>query len=179
MGSLSHEEGGVRAMAIRTNHYDVAFEELLRELRRPYVAVDERRRALVRRSSIKSFDFVVYSERGDNLLVDVKGRQFPRGENQKWVNWASQEDIDALLEWETVFGGNFRSILIFTYHLASPRWWRDHSLVWEFRNRRYAFYGVYARDYAEYMNTLCEKWNTVSLCAADYRRLRRDVLDVL
>ena len=32
-------------MALRWNHYDLAFEAFLRERRNPYVAVDERRRA--------------------------------------------------------------------------------------------------------------------------------------
>lgn len=60
-------------MAIRSNHYDAAFEEFLRARCVPYVAVDEKRRALLADSSIKSFDFIVEAD-GPNLLVDVKGR---------------------------------------------------------------------------------------------------------
>ena len=40
----------------------------------PYVAVDEAKRALFSTAKLKSFDFVVYSKTGPNLLVDVKGR---------------------------------------------------------------------------------------------------------
>lgn len=166
-------------MAIRSNHYDAAFEEFLREMRRPYVAVDERRRALAREASLKSFDFVVYSPQGCNLLVDVKGRRFPAGESRLWNNWASQEDIDSLQQWQQVFGGNFRSMLVFTYELTAVKWWRDHALVWEFKNRKYAFYGVFVDDYARHMRTLCAKWDTVALKAADYRRLRHGILEVL
>lgn len=166
-------------MALRTNHYDVAFEELLRELRRPYVAVDERRRTLTEKASLKSFDFLVYSPSGHNLLVDVKGRRFPKGDSHTWVNWASAEDVSSLLQWETVFGDHFRSILVFTYELSAPKWWREHPVIWEYRHRKYAFYGVFVRDYAEYMKTLSPKWETVALPAADYRRLRKGILDVL
>ena len=70
-------------MAQRRFHYDAAFEHYLRANAIPYVAVDEAKRALQRKQSggiagaskLKSFDFVVYSESGPNLLVDVKGRK--------------------------------------------------------------------------------------------------------
>jgi hypothetical protein len=89
-------------MAKRTNHYDVAFEEYLRNLRTPYVAVDETRRALLSQASLKSMDFIVYSVRQRNLLVDVKGRRFPSGgesQNHQWENWATGDDLDSLLQW--------------------------------------------------------------------------------
>ena len=41
----------------------------------PYVAVDEAKKALFANAQLKSFDFVVYSKNGPNLLVDVKGRK--------------------------------------------------------------------------------------------------------
>ena len=78
-------------MAKRSNHYDVAFERLLRLVRRPYVSVNENRRALIRDSSLKSMDFIVYSQQTDNLLIDVKGRRFQRA----WDNWTMQEDVAA------------------------------------------------------------------------------------
>src|SRR2546423_987338 len=62
-------------MADRTVHYEAAFEAFLRERGIPYVAVDEAKKALFANAKLKSFDFVVYSKNGPNLLVDVKGRQ--------------------------------------------------------------------------------------------------------
>ena len=69
-------------MVLRRFHYDLAFEHYLRQNGIPYVAVDEAKRALSGRyasgqapAKLKSFDFVVYSEAGANLLVDVKGRK--------------------------------------------------------------------------------------------------------
>ena len=77
-------------MALRGNHYDAAFEAFLRTKRTPYVAVDEQRRALLESQSLKSMDFIVYSPRQANLLVDVKGRRFPSGDPEsghRWENW--------------------------------------------------------------------------------------------
>ena len=99
-------------MALRWNHYDVAFEAFLRERRNPYVSVDERRRALSEDATLKSLDFIVYSAAGRNLLVDVKGRRFPSGRGsrgQYWENWVTEEDLDSMLRWERVFGDGFRA----------------------------------------------------------------------
>ena len=55
--------------------YEAAFEAMLRARGIPYVPIDEAKRALFSSAKLKSFDFVVYSKTGPNLLVDVKGRQ--------------------------------------------------------------------------------------------------------
>src|ERR1700759_1643285 len=66
-------------MADRTVHYEAAFEAFLRERGIPCVAVDEAKKALFANAKLKSFDFVVYSKSGPNLLIDVKGRQARKG----------------------------------------------------------------------------------------------------
>ena len=55
-------------MADRSIHYEAAFEAFLREKGIPYVAVDEAKKALFANAKLKSFDFVVYSKNGPNLL---------------------------------------------------------------------------------------------------------------
>lgn len=165
-------------MAKRTNHYDVAFEDFLRLVRRPYVAVDETRRALYGGDSLKSMDFLVYSQAEVNLLVDVKGRRFPPG-SCSWENWAMRDDISSLLEWESIFGNGFRSMLVFAYQVSSPKEMAYHDLTWEFRRKRYAFYGVWTEDYARCMTNRSSSWQTVSLRAGDFRRLRLPILSVL
>ncbi len=77
-------------MTQRRHHYEVAFEDYLRQRRIPYVAVDEAKKSLLpgrdplrftgpeaSTPSVKSFDFVIYGQ-GLNLLVEVKGRRIPR-----------------------------------------------------------------------------------------------------
>ena len=134
-------------MAKRNNHYDAAFEDYLRGSRVPHVVVDEKRRALLAAASLKSMDFIVSSRVGQNLLVDVKGRRFPSGAEQaghKWENWATEDDLDSLLEWQRVFGEGFRSVLVFAYHIVDPRYRDELETPFEFRSNTYAFYGVWA-----------------------------------
>ena len=165
-------------MAKRTNHYDAAFERLLRMIRRPYVSVDEARRALFRDTSLKSMDFIVYSPRKPNLLIDVKGRRFLTG-RRCWVNWTMEEDISSLMEWQRAFGRDFRALLVFAYDLAGARERLRHDLVWEIRNHSYAFYGVWADDYAEAMTSCSPSWRTVSLPAKAFAQLRQPLLNLL
>lgn len=169
-------------MAIRSNHYDVAFEQYLRHCTVPYVAVDETRRALVQHASLKSFDFIVQSGRGRNLLVDVKGRRFPYqtvSGHRKWENWATQDDLDSLRRWESVFGPEFRALLVFAYHLVDTRCTDELDGRFVYRQRTYSFYGVWADRYREAMRTRSPSWETVSLPSRIYSRLRAPLAEFL
>ncbi len=74
-------------MAQRRFHYEQAFEYYLRANQIPAIAVDEAKRALQPlgvQKDLKNFDFVVHSQSGMNLLVDVKGRKIsPRRSSKK------------------------------------------------------------------------------------------------
>ncbi len=169
-------------MALRGNHYDAAFEAFLRTRRTPYVAVDEQRRALLEQQSLKSMDFIVYSQKGANLLVDVKGRRFPSGDPEsghRWENWATAEDVPALLKWQEVFGTDFRAVLVFAYHIVSEAERGKFDEVFAFRDRDYAFYGVWADDYREAMQTRSESWQTVSVPSGAFRELRSPIVAFL
>ncbi|MCA9023948.1 MAG: HYExAFE family protein [Planctomycetaceae bacterium] len=167
-------------MALRNNHYDVAFEDLLRQQQIPYVSVDESKRALLNDASLKSMDFIVYSNQPQNLLVDVKGRQFPSGaRGHRWENWATEDDITCLLQWEQVFGSGFRALLVFAYHLTDPREQAEHDRCHLIRDRTYAFYGVWADEYGTAMRQRSPRWETVWLPAAEFRQLRSPISDFL
>lgn len=156
----------------------MAFERLLRLIRRPYVSVNENRRALYQDSSLKSMDFVVYSQQSSNLLIDVKGRRVVPG-SRTWENWTTSEDISSLMQWEQVFGNDFKGLLVFAYELTELRDLEPHSLVWDLRSRRYAFYGVWASDYARVMKPRSSSWQTVSVPASQFREIRQPLLDLL
>src|SRR4051812_26951333 len=104
-------------MSKRSNHYEAAFEEFLRQRRAPYVAVDETRRSLLPFDvpedgvgSLKSLDFIVTSSSGQTWLVDVKGRNFPSGrQRQFWKNWSTEDDVASLGRWQNLFAGRFQS----------------------------------------------------------------------
>src|SRR5438046_7232566 len=108
-------------MADRTVHYEAAFEAFLRTKGIPYVAVDEAKKALFANAKLKSFDFVVYSKNGSNLLVDVKGRSCRnRSARSGFETWTTQRDVEDLLQWEQVFGDGFRAVLTFVYWIDAP-----------------------------------------------------------
>ena len=86
-------------MADRTVHYEAAFEAFLRERGIPCVAVDEAKKALFSNAKLKSFDFVVYSKKGPNLLLQ-KVEESKAGKNRVHWDWmaASKEEHQAEIE---------------------------------------------------------------------------------
>ena len=193
----------------RQNHYEAAFEAYLRSLRMPYVAVDESKKALFHGSKLKSFDFVVYSKNGPNLLVDVKGRK-ATGENAggraaPLQVWATRRDVDDLMEWERIFGDGFRAVFAFAFEidpvLAPPpghfvhrrgggvnsdapaddpdRLPGDVAVAAAVRERHYLLLGVDLADFRTCMTRRSVKWDTVAMPAADFRRLARPLAEWL
>ena len=173
-------------MARRSVHYEAAFESYLQAKGWPYVVVDEAKKAIFADVSIKSFDFLVYSDSRANLLVDVKGRKFPdttrspaRQTARAWENWVTREDIDSLLEWENIFGADFVSVLVFAYWLQGPPGAAPFEDVHFFRQRHYAFVGIGMGDYAGAVRPRSRKWQTVSMPAGEFTRRARDIASFL
>ncbi len=175
-------------MCQRRFHYDLAFEGYLRQRAIPYVAVDEAKRALHRPvpaggggadgrggqepGALKSFDFVVYSQRGKNLLVDVKGRKH-RAASRGMQNWVTREDITSLRRWQALFGDGFQAVFAFFYWCQSAP---DGALfhdVFEAGDRWYCLLAVGLDDYAAHMKSRSARWDTVSMPAATFRDLAR------
>jgi hypothetical protein len=161
-------------MADRTVHYEAAFEALLRERRIPYVPVDEAKRALFSTAKLKSFDFVVYSKTGPNLLVDVKGRQLrDRSSRKGFETWATERDVDDLMQWEQVFGDGFKAVLTFVYWIDPPL--SAGPGMFEFRDRWYLLMGIDLGEYRNAMRRRSAKWETVALPAEEFRSLARPI----
>ena len=186
----------------RQNHYESAFEAFLREVRMPYVAVDESKKALFAGSKLKSFDFVVYSKNGPNLLVDVKGRKATDGGGGAGALqvWATRRDVDDLAEWERIFGDGFRAVFAFAFEidpvLTPPPGHFAHrrggglaadevpdtlpgdvhgggATLAASGERHYLMLGVSLGDFRRHMTRRSVKWDTVNMPAADFRRLAR------
>ena len=161
-------------MADRSVHYEAAFEGYLRERGVPYVSVDEAKKALFEHSSLKSFDFVVYSPSGPNLLVDVKGRQCSTNSGRRSLQtWTTREDVDDLAQWEQVFGDGFRAVLSFVYWIDPPLAPEDGMYL--YRDRWYWMFGVDLAEYRQKMRERSARWQTVSLSAQDFRELARPI----
>ena len=168
-------------MAHRNIHYEAAFEDYLRSRGLPYVAVDEAKKAIFAGASLKSFDFLVYSQSGPNLLADVKGRKFPdstpgrRGGSRAWENWVTRQDVEGLVEWERVFGADFQAVLVFAYWLQGPPQRAPFEDVHVFRQKHYAFVGIRLADYVTAARPRSARWQTIAMPSAEFARQATDV----
>lgn len=162
-------------------HYELAFEDYLQQRSIPYVPVDETRKTLFAGSRIKSFDFLVYPSETSHWIVDVKGRNFPylnengQGSGRYWENWVTQQDLEGLAEWQTVFGDEFEARFVFAYLLQGPpdRWpaGRPHA----FQGNCYAFLTVTLVDYRQHCRRRSAGWGTVSVPRHTFRQIARAV----
>jgi hypothetical protein len=161
-------------MADRKVHYEAAFEGYLRHRGIPYVAVDEAKKALFANAKLKSFDFVVYSKKGPNLLIDVKGRSCRnRSARSGFETWSAEQDVIDLQQWEQVFGEGFKAILIFVYWVEPPL--QPDGGLFEYRDRWYLMMGVDLAEYRNHMRRRSAKWATVALPAEGFRQLARPI----
>lgn len=173
-------------MANRNNHYEAAFEAYLRAEQTPYVAVNEQRRALADGASLKSVDYIVSPQRyaaggAVSWLIDVKGRRFPAGvrRRQYWKNWSTRDDVDSLTRWRARFGPAFDAALVFAYLLTGEATPVPPDEVFYHRGSAYAFVGVPLERYVHRARTLSERWETIAMPVADFRREARSLRDLL
>ena len=172
-------------MAQRRFHYEQAFEAYLREKAIPYVAVDEAKRALSSPSvarapeALKSFDFVVYSENGPNLLVDVKGRKHSGRSGKSLDNWVTRGDVESLQKWEKIFGAGFTGAFAFLYWCeAQPPDALFHE-VFTNGDRWYALLAIRLSEYEAHLKSRSARWDTVNMPAADFGRLSQPLKELL
>jgi hypothetical protein len=161
----------------RDNHYELAFEAYLRNRRIPYIAVDEARRSLVADGSLKSLDFIVSPPGRMSWLIDVKGRRFPSGDEQKqyWKNWSTRDDLRSLAAWQTYFGADFCPLLVFAYHLVGSRSPVSREQLFAFRGEYYGFIGIRLADYVPCARPLSDSWDTVAMPVGQFRCAARPI----
>ena len=168
----------------RKMHYEAAFESYLQAKAWPYVAVDEAKKAAFGIASLKSFDFVVYSEAGPNLLVEVKGRKFPntaggRRSGRAWENWVTRDDVDSMAQWQEVFGAGFVGMLVFAYWLQGPAAEAPFEDVHFFRGRYYAFVGIRCDRYVSMAKPRSPRWQTMTVPTRQFSREAADIVSFL
>ena len=168
----------------RDNHYEAAFEAYLRDRGIGFIAVDEARRTMLGDTDVKSLDFIIVGPHDARLVVDVKGRRFPGGALAKprkvWQNWAEREDIDGLIRWSEVLGTGYRGVLAFVYQIMPPYALPDDTPdLFVFRDAHYLMRGIEVRAYQERMRRRSERWDTVHLPTADFRKLVRPFSEML
>jgi hypothetical protein len=156
------------------NHFEVAFEQWLRDNRIQYVRVDQHKRAAFARSDVKSFDFLVYPRTAaKTLIVEVKGRRFA-GKSLAGLkglpNWTTMEDVRGLLRWEDVLGSGHKAHFAFIYEMINIDIELDGRSVFEHDGRRYFGLLTSVEDYQQRMRQRSVKWQTVMLGAEDFRQ---------
>jgi hypothetical protein len=169
-------------MANRDNHYEAAFEEYLRGHGVPYVAVDEARRSLLSSgASIKSLDFIVSAPGQIAWLVDVKGRRFPSGDEQKqyWKNWSTADDLRSLAQWEKLFGPTFRGLFVFAYDVLGERAPLPTEELFGHRGKLYGFVAVPLSAYLGHARMISPRWDTLAMPTAEFRRHARPLDELL
>ena len=182
-------------MSRRRQHYETAFENYLRLHRVPFISVDEARRSLLPegaslrlegadgRSTLKSFDAVIYDE-PSNYLIDVKGRKIPQkkgggassASRSRLQTWVTEDDIRSLTEWESLFGPGFRSAFVFLYWCEAPPPDGLFLEVFDDRGRWYAPRVVLLRDYVQRMRSRSTRWRTVHLSTGDFDEISRPLM---
>ncbi|WP_165231548.1 HYExAFE family protein [Aquisphaera insulae] len=168
-------------MAIRSNHYEAAFEAFVRSLRVPCVAIDESKRAVFGEDGLKNPDFLLYPRMASNLVVEVKGK---RGRNARgrrdWENWVTTDDLDGLVRWQAIFGPGFRSILAFVYaEMPPPFPLPRENGAFEFRGLEYRFWGVALDDYVAHLRSRGPAWKAVAMARRAFRRRVRPLQEWL
>lgn len=86
--------------------------------------------------------------------------------------WSPQRDITDLMEWEQIFGKDFKAVLGFVYEL-NPAPLYPEAGMFQFRDRWYWILGVELTEYRNHMRRRSPRWETVSLPAAEFQSLAR------
>jgi hypothetical protein len=167
-------------MANRSNHYEAALEQYLRDRRVTYVAVDEAKRSMMAEASLKSLDFIVSSPLGGTWLIDVKGRRFPAGtQKQYWRNWTTRDDLHSLAAWQDLFGDRSQALLLFAFQVVGRRAPLPPRQLYWHRETVYGFVGVRLEDYLRHARTISPKWDTLAISTSMFRALARPLDELL
>ncbi len=157
----------------KLNDYERAFGNWLRDNRIQCLAIDERKRASLGHSKLKSFDYLLYPKNQQILIAEVKGRQFKGNTFTKlagFQNWVTFEDVVGLSKWQEVFGSGYKSAFVFAYKIANVDVDFDGRDAYEFEGNRYIFFGVMLDNYERFMKVRSQKWKTVHLPADIFRQ---------
>ena len=176
------------SMAVLTNQYEQAFAGWLSDNGFQYVAVDQQKRKILARSSIKTFDFLLYPPAGKLIVAELKGRKFKGSALTNMTGlecWVGIEDIRGLTQWEQVFddpctgararagastGAEAEAFFIFAYELENVDVDTDGREVYCFNDRLYMFLAISLANYRTFMTDRSPSWQTVTMPAARFRQ---------
>jgi hypothetical protein len=165
-----------------SNPYERAFENWLIDNRVQYVAVDAYRKAALKHSRVKSFDFLVYPPNRDSLIVEIKGRKFKGASLAKlrgFECWVTTDDVTGLARWQEVFGPNHTAVFVFAYRMEKVDVDFDGRHSYDYDQSKYIFFAIKLSDYRKFMKRRSPKWQTVTLPADKFRKCAVQVQQLL
>jgi hypothetical protein len=155
------------------NHYERAFENFLIDNHIRYDSTTKQKRATFEKSSIKSFDFLLYPPNQQKIIAEIKGRKFKGTAFAKMTGfecWVTADDVAGLENWQKSLGSGHIAAFIFAYCIENVDVDFDGREVFDFDNNRYIFFAVKLDDYKRHMKRRSPKWETVTLPAENFRQ---------
>jgi len=160
------------------NHYELAFENWLRDRGVQCSEIDESKRAVFEGSKIKSFDFFVYSSTRKILVAEVKGKKFKGKSFENLTGlecWVNKSDIEGLCKWQKILGQEYEGVFVFAYMAENVDVDFDGRDVYRYNGNKYLFFGIGLEDYLRYMKVRSPKWQTLTLPADKFRASAREM----
>lgn len=124
--------------------------------------------------SLKSFDMVVYGDQL-NLLIELKGRKITPtrtpSARARLESWVTQDDVDALTQWQHLFGSGFEAAFVFVYWCDEQPPDALFQEIFEYQGRWYALRAISLAAYRAAMKPRSARWRTVDLPASLFSQL--------
>jgi len=159
-------------------HYESTFENILRKLQIPYIAINENKRPIIKGKAIKNFDFIVYSKKG-KYLIDIKGKFFPyeyfRGQPNYWENWITEDDLKGLQFWQDIFGKNFKSLIVYSFLVKKKRDINQFKFIYNFKNHFYGIVAIPLKLFFLECKTRSKKWKAIYVPREKFQKLVKPI----
>lgn len=169
----------------QANLYELAFTSWLTEKRVPFIIIDQSKRFATIDEGVKNFDFLLFPDSDCPVLVEMKGRTF-HGATLKGLTgldgWVPFEDVQALAHWQDVFRrekGDCAAVFVFAFVFEQIDVETDGRPVYDFDDRRFLLLATPLEKYKAAMKPRSEKWQTVTVSAADFRRIAAPVKEII
>ena len=163
------------------NHYELAFENWLKDNHIPFAAADEHKRSEIDDSQVKGFDFLLKPPGCKPIIAEVKGRKFKGTSFENLTGfecWVTKDDVNGLSKWKQYFG-DCNAVFLFAYMIENIDVDFDGREVYYFDSNRYVFFAIMLEDYQKYMKRRSPKWKTVTLAADHFRECSIEAVKLL
>lgn len=145
------------------------------------IRVNQSKRSHSPNRPVKNVDLIVHAD-GRLLLIEVKGKSFPRRGSSSLETWIGRDDLESLFYWESLFQNEATGLILFVYRInqkllsagtLSTTLERCFEEILFFRGRPYAFWAVTAKDYSLNCRQRSQSWDAVDIPARGFARIRR------